>query len=246
MNEIVKQIKNRKSVRQYIEKDISEEVTNEILKAAIEAPSAGNQQLYSIIKVTDQKIKDELAILCDNQPFIAKAPLVLVFCSDYKKWYDLYDYGNCNPRELGYGDMLLSISDTVIAAQNTVVAAESFGVGSCYIGDILENYEKVKALLKLPKNVLPITMVVYGYPTENQVRRNKPKRPSIKTIVHENTYKDLKDEELVDLVRHNIGNDTFENWIGKFCKRKYNSKFSEEMNRSSKKYVDEFKKDDSF
>ena len=240
MNEIIKGLKERKTVREYLDKDISEELKNEILQSAIEAPSAGNQQLYSIIDVEEQRIKDELSILCDNQPFIKKAKMVLVFCSDYKKWYDLYDYGQCEPRELGTGDFLLSTSDTVIAAQNTVVAAESLGIGSCYIGDILENYEKVKELLKLPKHVVPVTMVVYGYPTEKQINRKKPARPEIDTIVFKNEYKGYKGKELVKIVEHSLNNN-FDTWIKKFCDRKYNSVFSEEMNRSAKKYIEEFK-----
>lgn len=240
MNEIIKSLKERKTVRAYLDKDISNDIKNEILQSAIEAPSAGNQQLYSIINVEDQNIKDELSVLCDNQPFIKKAKMVLVFCSDYKKWYDLYDYGECEPRQLGEGDFLLSVSDAVIAAQNTVVAAESLGIGSCYIGDILENYEKVKELLNLPKQVVPVTMVVFGYPTEKQMNRKKPKRPNVETIVFKDKYKEYKGEELIKIVEHST-NDNFDTWIKKFCKRKYNSDFSHEMNRSAKKYVEEFK-----
>ena len=47
--------------------------------------------LYSIIEVESQKLKDKLALTCDNQPFIAKAPLVLLFLADYQKWYDMFE-----------------------------------------------------------------------------------------------------------------------------------------------------------
>ncbi|MDL2310686.1 nitroreductase family protein [Peptostreptococcaceae bacterium OttesenSCG-928-C18] len=241
MNEVIKQINNRKSVRQYLKKDIQKEIKNVILKSAIEAPSAGNQQLYTIIDVENQDIKERLSVLCDNQPFIKDASMVLVFCSDYKKWYDLYKYGQCKPRYLAKGDFLLSVTDTMIAAQNTVVAAESFGVGSCYIGDILENYEDIKELLNLPQNVVPVTMIVYGYPTEKQINRKKPTRPSVDVIVHKDKYTELKDEKLRDLVEHELNKVEFEKWIKAFCERKYNSEFSKEMDRSVKKYLEEFK-----
>ena len=68
----------------------------------------------------------------------------------------------------------------------TVVAAESLGIGSCYIGDIIENYETVSELLELPDYVLPAAMVVYGYPTESQKSRKKPIRFEKKYIVFEN------------------------------------------------------------
>lgn len=50
---------------------------------------------------------------------------------------------------------MLAVTDTVIAAQNAVVAAESLGIGSCYIGDIMENCEEHRRLLQLPDYVFP-------------------------------------------------------------------------------------------
>ena len=86
------------------------------------APTAGNQQLYTIINVTDPKLKEQLSESCDHQPFIAKAPLVLVFCADCRKWYNAFLAYGCQPRKPGVGDLLLAVSDTNIAAQNAVMA----------------------------------------------------------------------------------------------------------------------------
>ena len=90
MNEIIKSLYDRKSVRVYEDRPIPEKMKQIILEAAAQAPSAGCQQLYTILDITDQKLKDELVKTCDNQPFIATAPMVLVFCADCKKWYDAY------------------------------------------------------------------------------------------------------------------------------------------------------------
>ena len=166
MNEILKSLYNRKSVRVYEEQSIPSEIKNVILEAAVQAPSAGCQQLYTILDITDEKLKEALSETCDHQPFIAKAPLVLIFCADCKKWYDAYLEANCSPRNPGVGDLMLAVTDAVIAAQNAVVAAESFGVGSCYIGDIMENCEEQRRLLNLPEYVFPAAMLVFGYPTE--------------------------------------------------------------------------------
>ena len=117
---------------------IPEEMKDMILEAAMQAPTAGCQQLYTILDITDQNLKEALAESCDHQPFIAKAPMVLVFCADCKKWYDAYLEAGCKPRKPDVGDLMLAVTDTAIAAQNAVVAAESFGIGSCYIGDIME------------------------------------------------------------------------------------------------------------
>ena len=138
-NPILQSLFDRKSVRVYEEKPIPAEMKQAILEAAAQAPSAGCQQLYTILDITDPALKEALAESCDHQPFIAKAPLVLVFCADCKKWYDAYLEAGCTPRTPGVGDLMLAVTDAAIAAQNAVVAAESFGIGSCYIGDIMEN-----------------------------------------------------------------------------------------------------------
>ena len=146
MKSVIQQLKERKSVRVFTEKQITPEETKAILEASVNAPTAGNQQLYTIINVTNAHLKAELAESCDNQPFIADAPLVLVFCADCRKWYNAFlEYG-CDPRKPGVGDLMLAVSDANIAAQNAVVAAESLGIGSCYIGDIMENAETHNAL----------------------------------------------------------------------------------------------------
>ena len=79
MNEIIKSIYERKSVRAYEDRPIPEEMKQVILEAAAQAPTAGCQQLYTILDITDQKVKEALVDTCDHQPFIAKAPLVLIF-----------------------------------------------------------------------------------------------------------------------------------------------------------------------
>ena len=242
MNEVIESLYRRKSVRAYEDREIPEEMKQLILEAAMQAPSAGCQQLYTILDITDQKLKEALAETCDHQPFIAKAPMVLVFCADCKKWYDAYIEAGCEPRKPGVGDLMLAVTDTVIAAQNAVTAAESLGLGSCYIGDIMENCEEQRKLLQLPDYVFPAAMLVFGWPTKQQKERQKPERCDQKHIVHENTYRSMDGAELRDMFAHECKNRTYEEWCSAFCKRKYNSEFSEEMSRSVAKYLEQFER----
>ena len=242
MNEVIESLYRRKSVRAYEDREIPEEMKQLILEAAMQAPSAGCQQLYTILDITDQKLKEALAETCDHQPFIAKAPMVLVFCADCKKWYDAYIEAGCEPRKPGVGDLMLAVTDTVIAAQNAVTAAESLGIGSCYIGDIMENCEEQRKLLQLPDYVFPAAMLVFGWPTKQQKERQKPERCDLKHIVHENTYRSMDGPELRDMFAHECKNRTYEEWCSAFCKRKYNSDFSREMSRSVEKYLEQFGK----
>lgn len=96
--------------------------------------------------------------MCDNQPFIGKDNWVLVFLADTIRWIDCYSLAGADFRKPSVSDFLLATLDATIAAQNTAVAAESLGIGSCYIGDILENNEKVTKLLNLDKYVVTVTM----------------------------------------------------------------------------------------
>jgi nitroreductase len=246
MNDVLKQIKNRKSMRVFEDRSISAEIKSEILNSAFEAPTAGAMMLYSILDITDEILKEKLSVTCDNQPFIAKAPLVLIFLADYQRWYDSFCFEGCNPRKPGEGDILLACADAVIAAQNTVVAAESLGIGSCYIGDIIENYEIVKELLELPDYVVPAALVVYGYPAEGQKNRKKPVRFEKQYIVSENKYHKLTKEEHVKMhqtrnEKAGFINKSISEDIKAFCKLKYMSEFSLEMNRSAREYLKKFK-----
>ena len=240
MNEVIKELYERKSVRVFENKPIEVGKKQFILEAAAMAPTAGNQQLYTILDITDDNIKKQLVETCDHQPFIATAPLVLIFCADCKKWYDAFHDADCQPRKPAVGDLFLAIDDALIAAQNAVVAAQSMGIGSCYIGDIMENCEAQKSLLHLPKYVFPAAMLVFGYPTKQQQERIKPQRIPMEYLVHENGYQELSSEQLKSMFANKPINTTYEQWMQAFCKRKYNSDFSKEMSRSVAQYLKDF------
>ncbi len=241
MNEITRSLKDRKSVRVFTEKEIEESIKNEILLSAVNAPTAGNQQLYTILDIRDKELRKKLSVTCDDQPFIADAKFLLIFCADFKKWYDAFLDTGCTPRKPAVGDFLLAVNDAVIAAQNAVVAAESFGIGSCYIGDIMENCEIHREMLNLPEYVFPAAMLVFGYPTEGQIKRIKPERADMKFIVHTDTYKELGKEERKELFSPKAKEKSYEDWMRAFCERKYNSDFSVEMSRSVNEYLKEWK-----
>ena len=196
MNTILESLYQRKSCRVFTDGPVSDEIKQELILAAMQAPSAGNMHLYSIIDITDQAIKDQLAVSCDHQAFIAKASLVYVICADYHRaWMGMQTFITKEARLPKEGDMVLAMSDALICAQNMVVAAQALGLGSCYIGDILENYEFHKDLLKLPTAVWPVCMLVLGYPTQHQLDRIKPKRLDSKYVMYTITYLLINAEE---------------------------------------------------
>ena len=90
MNEIIESLYRRKSVRVFEDRSVPAEMNAAILRYAAEAPTAGCQQLYTILDITDQALKDALAETCEHQSFIARAPMVVVFCGVCEKCCDAY------------------------------------------------------------------------------------------------------------------------------------------------------------
>ena len=246
MNETMQTIHARRSVRAYEDKALDRETVDAIVRAAMRSPTAGNMMLYSIIEVADQGIKDQLVKSCDNQPFIGKAPLVLLFLADYQRWFDIYQNSGvaqyCREQGMGYrtpgeGDLMLAACDALIAAQTAVIAAEALGIGSCYIGDILENFEFHKELFGLPHYVLPITMLCFGYPTPKAAQRTLTPRFPQEVIHFRDRYQRVGRAELEDMLKNrepakyaknaaNMGQHMYA--------RKFGADFSVEMTRSMK------------
>ena len=247
-NTTIKALMARKSVRVFEQEPMPEGDVRTILEAAVQAPTAGNMTLWTAIRVTDPRKKQALADSCDHQPVIATAPLVLVFCADYKRWFDLFGTIGADQlgeplRRPGTGDFLLAAVDTVIAAHAAVVAADALGYGSCYIGDILENCETQKEILGLPAYVKPVCMAVIGKPTQQQRERKKPARFAVGDLVHENAYQAKAPEEMAAMLKAQQGleGEAFDRWLLAFCKRKWNCAFSEEMTRSAAQMIAEWR-----
>lgn len=254
MNQTMELLLKRKSVRVYEKEEISAEVKEKILAATLRAPTAGNMMLYSIIEVADQVKKDTLARTCDNQPFIAKAPLVLLFLADYQRWYDYFQVSGvkqvCDEEGIAMrkpeeGDLFLACCDALIAAQTAVIAAESLGVGSCYIGDIMENYEEHQALFGLPRYAFPIGLVCFGYPTRQQQERELTPRFDAKYVIFQNRYSRLGSEDFEDMYRGRQGGDAARNIGQTMYLRKFDSDFAREMNRSVRVMLQAWTSDDS-
>lgn len=233
----------RCSTRVFSDEPITTEEKHAILHTAMRAPTAGNLMLYSIVEIEDQALKDRLAVTCDDQPFIARAPWVLLFVADFQKWIDLFEFSDvsdvegCEHRETpGPGDLLLACSDALIAAQNAVIAAESLGIGSCYIGDILEMGEEHARLFDLPQHTLPVAMLCFGRPGSKRA----PVGRLEKHVVMSDRYHRLTRDELRDVsatlqaeyAPHGLA-PGIANYPQAIYKRKFVSDFMAEMNRSA-------------
>ena len=153
-------IRTRRSIRAYKKKKLPDEVLYTILESARWAPSAGNLQPWRIIVVESQPVKEMLADASDEQGFIAKAPVVLVVCSDTTA---------CKKEYEGLGEKFCTQS-TATAIQNILVTAHSLGVGAAWVGSFAE--AKIRKELKIPDSVTIDAIIPLGYPDEKPIRKS--------------------------------------------------------------------------
>jgi nitroreductase len=192
-NETMQLLFERSSCRSFQEK-IPEDVLSLVLEAGTHAPTAGNLQPYSIIRIENARAKQKLAEMCE-QRFIARTPVLLMFCLDLhrnERWANLEDAPYTATSSFRH--FWVSFQDTVICAQNICTAADSMGLGSVYIGTVIDFPAEIQHMLKLPRAVFPVVMLCIGYPTKRPKPRNKL---GIKTIVHPEHYREMKDRELI-------------------------------------------------
>lgn len=196
-NQILKLLIQRASCRSFSDRKISPDVLQLILEAAIRAPSGGNLQAFSIIKIEEDETKQKLAQLCERQYFIAQAPVNLLFCIDWhriERWAELETAPFTATSSFRH--FWISFQDTIIAAQNICTAADSLGLGSVYIGSVLECFQELRDMFHLPKGVFPVVLLSLGYP---KTRLTPRKKLAVDAIVHEGEYHEMEDQELLDV-----------------------------------------------
>ncbi|MFW2490183.1 NADPH-dependent oxidoreductase [Clostridium chromiireducens] len=186
MNNTIDIIKDHRSIRQYLDKDVPNELIDDIIKSAQAMPNSINGQQASVIVVRDKKKKEKLAELVGNQEYVAKAPVFLVFVMDFYRTYLAGE--KTGLKQVIHEDIegiLAGSVDVGIALGASVVAAESLGLGTVPIGGIRKNPEEVIELLGLPKYTFPMVGLVVGYPADKS--HKKPRVP-FDSFKHEESY----------------------------------------------------------
>lgn len=193
-NETLRLLIERASCRSFEDKKIPDDILQLIFEAGIHSPTGGNLQPYSIIKIENDETKNKLAELCE-QKFIASAPVNLLFCID---WHRIERWANIEiapfSANKSFRHFWISFQDTIICAQNICTAVDALGLGSVYIGTIIEFLRELRDMFKLPKGVLPVVLLCIGYPKHKPSIR---KKLSADVIVHNEVYHEMTDEEIV-------------------------------------------------
>lgn len=209
---------DRRSVTDFKPDDIPNDVLEKVLWAAARAPAPGGSvsggyrgaQPYSIIVVRDRKRRAQLnEMLCEGRKqCIVQAPVSLIFCVDTHRLNRWAEANGGVPHFRGIGILWVALRAVYTAAQSALLAAESLGLGSQYIQEVVWQPYTTLDFFELPKQVLPVAMIIMGYPAERP-----PIAPSLplESLVHEETYHDPTDE---DLARHyREKEEYFQKWV---------------------------------
>ena len=145
-------IKERRSIRKYHPKAVPEDMLTQILEAGRWAPSADNSQPWRFIVVRDDEVKNQLARAAAYGRFLAQAPVAIAVVID--------------PRASNH-----PVEDGAAATQNMLLAAHALGLGTCWIGSYLSDYEeRAKQILGIPGERRLLSLISLGYPAESPRR----------------------------------------------------------------------------
>lgn len=152
-------IRTRRSIRRFQQKPVPDAVIEQLLAAAMSAPSARNSQPWHFVVLDDRELLDRASRINPHAWMAAQAPLGILVCADP----DL---------EKSSGYWML---DCAAAVQNLLLAAHSLGLGAVWTGIYprAERIEGFRQLLSLPEPVTAHSLIVVGYPAEQVAPENR-------------------------------------------------------------------------
>ena len=157
--ETLEAIFTRRSIRKYEKKIISDEILQNLLRAACHAPSAGNQQPWHFVVLDNRKILNVIDTFHPSGKMLKEADKAILVCGDLHL-----------EKFKGYW-----MIDCAAAAENILLAAHSLGIGSCWLG-LYPRKARVtgmRKLLSIPTHIIPFALISLGYPAEIKTREER-------------------------------------------------------------------------
>lgn len=183
----MKSLNNRRSIRRYADRDVSDELLHRLLAEAERTQTMGNLQLYSVVVTRSDDMKRQLAPAHFNQPMVTAAPVVLTFCADFRR---TSTWAECRQAQPGYDNLLSyvnAMTDALLYCQTFCNLAEEEGLGYCFLGTTVYMPQSIIDTLRLPRLVMPVATLTLGWPAENPPQTD---RLPLAAIVHNETYHD--------------------------------------------------------
>lgn len=183
----MKNLSTRRTIRQYSDKEVSQELLNRLMTEASRTQTMGNLQLYSVVVTRSDEMKRRLAPVHFNQPMVTQAPVVLTVCADFNR---TSTWARCRKAEPGYDNFLSFINaatDALLYTQTLCNLMDEEGLGYCYLGTTIYQPQQIIDILELPKLVMPVATLTVGWPAEQPPLSD---RLPLESFVHEETYTD--------------------------------------------------------
>ncbi len=173
-------IMGRRSIRRYLDKEVSDEILNQILEAVRWSPSWANTQCWELVVVRDKRIKERLqnTVSAKNpgSPAVLAAPLLIAVCGRLKRsgYYK-------EKARTKFDDWFMF--DLGLATQNLCLAAHSLGLGTVIVG--MFDHDAAKKILRLPEEHEVVVLMPLGYPDQHP---KPPKRRQISDFSYLNSF----------------------------------------------------------
>ena len=183
----MKTLSTRRTIRQYSDREVSDDLLNRFFTEAARTQTMGNLQLYSVVVTRSAEIKEKLSPAHFNQPMVKQAPVVLTICADFNR---TSFWAKCRNAEPGYDNFLSFINaatDALLYTQTLCNLLDEEGLGYCYLGTTVYQPQQIIDILGLPKLVMPVATLTVGWPDEAPVLSD---RLPTESFVHQETYHD--------------------------------------------------------
>ncbi len=189
---------SRRTIRNYTNKHIPENLLKSIIEKAMRAPTCGNMQLYTVIATVDPEKKRKLTPAHFNQPAAVGADVILTVCADYNRFSRWCRLSNADPGYDNFLSFMSATADAMILAQQIATIAEMEGIGTCYLGTVTYNADQISEILELPELVVPVACLSLGYPAD---KGEPSERLPLEAVFHLEKYNYFSDEEIMNLYK---------------------------------------------
>lgn len=186
-------IKTRRSIRKYSDKEVSNELLSSLLNDAARTQTMGNLQLYSVVVTRSEEGKEKLSPAHFNQPMVKGAPVVLTICADFRRTTRWCEERKANPSYDNFLSFINAASDALLYTQTFCNLAEEAGLGLCYLGTTVYMPKMIIEALDLPKLVMPVATITLGWPDEEPELSD---RLPLESFVHDERYHDYSAEDI--------------------------------------------------
>ncbi|MBO6188146.1 MAG: nitroreductase family protein [Prevotella sp.] len=233
----MKNLSTRRTIRQYSQQEVSEELLNRLLNEAARTQTMGNLQLYSVVVTRSDEMKARLAPAHFNQPMVTSAPVVLTICADFNR---TSQWARCRKAEPGYDNFLSyqnAATDALLYTQTLCCLMDEAGLGYCYLGTTVYMPQMIIDTLQLPRLTMPVATLTVGWPAEEPPLSD---RLPLDSFVHSETYHDYtpgdidtyyNDKEQLEENRHFVAINHKETLAQVFTDIRYTRRDNEAMSQ---------------